>query len=79
MFRSRNEIFEILKPHVSRVEEQKLKQLVENLTPKELRHLDFLIFLTSYYKAAAPTLLKAILEILNEDEINFQALLQNFT
>lgn len=76
---SQSEIFEFLEQQVPAQDVPKLKQLLGFITPKELRHLDFLIYLMSYYNVAAPHLLKAIFEILHEDETNFANLMRNFS
>lgn len=56
----------------------RLKELLEYLNPKELRHIDFLIYLIGYYKSAAPFIVKVIFEILMEDERALEKLLSNF-
>lgn len=75
---SRDEIFKFLKEQIIEKDEGRLRELFEFLSAKELRHIDFLIYLIGYYKSAAPYLLKAIMEILMEDERALQQLMKNF-
>lgn len=77
--RSRDEILEFLRKHMSDKDVAKLKALLGFISENELRHIDFLIYLTSVYGTAAKNLILSILDILNEDEINYKELLSSFT
>lgn len=64
--------------HLPEQYETRLKDLLDVMGPKELRHIDLLIYLMSYYKTASKYLLQSIFEILKEDETNFNSLMRNF-
>lgn len=75
---SRDEIFNFLSGIVSTAQDvEKLKVLFGYLGPRELRHIDFLMYLMKYYSHSQPTLMKAIIEILQEHEIVVQNIMQN--
>lgn len=76
---SPSEIFDVLSQNVAAEDIPKLKELFGYLGSNELRHIDFLIYLMSYYKTAASKILEVIIEILNEDETYLKNLLGNFT
>lgn len=56
-----------------------LKECLDLMDEKDLRHIDFLIYLMNHYNTAAPHLLQSIFEILKEDETNLKNLMRNFT
>ncbi|KAL7034237.1 hypothetical protein ACKWTF_007908 [Chironomus riparius] len=75
---SRDEIFNFLSGIVSTAQDvEKLKELFGYLGPKELRHIDFLMYLMRYYQHSQPTFLKAIIEILTEHEIALNNIMRN--
>lgn len=78
VMRSRDKIFEFLKQQVPEAEIPKINELLNYISDKELRHIDFLIYLMSFYKNAAPYLLQSIYEILLEDERELQKVMSNF-
>jgi hypothetical protein len=78
LYSSREQIFELLKGQVKETQHKKLKDLLDYLSPNEIRHIDFLIYLVGYYKSAKLHLINAIFEILMEDERALEALLGNF-
>ncbi len=77
---SRDEIYTFLEAEVSDevMTKKKIKNLLEYLSETELRHIDFLIYLTGYYQYARSLILSVILEILLEDQRVLEALLSNF-
>ncbi|KAG5681553.1 hypothetical protein PVAND_010973 [Polypedilum vanderplanki] len=76
---SRQGIFEFLKQNLPTENDmEKIAQLLEYLGPDELRHIDFLIYLIGQYQNVEPHLMKAIMEILVEDEKAFEDFMKNF-
>lgn len=72
-------MFKFLSEMVTEEDVEKIRELLENLSPTELRHVDFLIYLIGYYDGSnvGQHIVKAIMEILMEDERALQNLMQN--
>lgn len=71
-------IFKFLEQQVTEDDVPKMRECLDSMSPKDLKHIDYLIFLMSQYPTAAPHLLQSIFEILREDETHLNALMSNF-
>lgn len=75
---SKAEILEFLEQQVVEEDLPKMRECFDSMSAKDLKHIDYLIYLMSQYPTAAPHLLQSIFEMLREDETHFNDLMRNF-